>query len=217
MINPIEYKGLKGKLEKGYNSEILPLICEVYLNARLDGKITKKQESVAIQSEVLVTALSKVGITALIDEATGYQEVRDRNALQIILDKYLTDEWAKWTKRFPEEFYKEIFRLKGIDYPPKSGKKASYVGHWTNDIVYSRIAPGILDELKKKNPSNEKGIRKRRHHQYLTGDIGIPKLQDYIKQVIFLMRTCSTYREFTDRLARVAPKHNETMPLPFVK
>jgi hypothetical protein len=104
---------------------------------------------------------------ALIDEATGYQEVRDRNALQVILDKYLTDEWAKWTKTFPDDFYKELFRLKGIEYPPRSGKKASYVGHWTNDVVYDRLVPGLKEELKKKNPVTGKGHRARKHHQHL--------------------------------------------------
>jgi len=67
----------------------------------------------AERSRVFLNIFAKIGIIALIDEATGYQEVRDKNALQEILDKYLRKEYAAWAKRFPDEFYIEMFRLKG--------------------------------------------------------------------------------------------------------
>jgi len=214
LLKPITYKGLNGTIREGYKAEIIPQMCDVYLQARKDDALKKNQNKLAEISEIIVRSLSKVGITALIDEATGYQEIRDRNALQVILDKYLTDEWAKWTKRFPDEYYKELFKLNGLDYPPKNGKKCSYVGHWTNDIVYDRLVPGLKEELKKKNPLTNKGYRARKHHQYLTDDIGHPKLKEHLIQIIFLMKTCSTYREFRNRLGRVKPKYNETMALP---
>jgi hypothetical protein len=215
-ILPIEYITKSGKKSEGYKADILPVLAEIWLKAREDGvRLNHRQVEVAKKAEILVRSLAKVGITALIDEATGYQEIRDRKALQVILDKYLTDEWSKWTKTFPDEYYRELFRLKGIDYPPKNGKKCSYVGHWTNDVVYSRLAPGILDELRKKNPVTKSGIRARRHPQHLTEDFGNPKLKEYLSQIIFLMKTCSSFREFDARLARVAPKYNETIPIDF--
>lgn len=198
----------------GYEASVLIDICNSLIDAKNNAKLTSKELVVCQQAEIIIRSVAKVGIVALIDEATGYQEVRDRNALQVILDKYLTDEWAKWTKTFPDDFYKELFRLKGIAYPPRSGKKASYVGHWTNDVVYDRLVPGLKEELKKKNPVTGKGHMARKHHQHLTQDIGHPKLKEFLTQIVFLMKTCSTYREFRDRLARVAPKYNETMTLP---
>ena len=128
----------------GFKAEILPLICEVYLKAKDGNILMPNQIPIAKQSEILIRSLSKVGIIALVDEATGYQEVRDRIALQKLLEKYLTDEWAKWTKTFPDEFYKELFRLKNIDYPPRTSQKPGYIGHWTNFIIYTRLAPGVL-------------------------------------------------------------------------
>jgi len=199
---------------KGFDAKVLPGVCEVWLKARDAGVLTERQLNTAKQAEILMRGLANIGITALIDEATGYQEIRDKQALQKILDKYLTDEWAKWTKRFPDEFYKELFRLRNLNYPTPLGRKPQYIGKIINDIVYSRLAPGVLEELKSKNPSNDKGIRKRKHHQYLTKDFGHPKLKEYLSQIIFLMKTCSTYREFHNRLARAVPQHNETMPLP---
>jgi hypothetical protein len=157
-------------------------------------------------------ALARVGITALVDEATGYQEVRDRLALQKILEKYITDEWAKWSRTFPEDFYKNLFRLKGLTYPydTKSKRKPSYVGHWTNDIVYSRLAPGVLDALRQKNPRTEAGGRSRKHHQHLTRDYGHPALKEHLSNVTFLMKTCQTDAEFKKRLDFAAPKHTDT-------
>ena len=154
-----------------------------------------------------------MGVIALVDEATGYQEVRDRLALQAILDKYITDEWAKWTKTFPDEFYHQLFSLHNIDYPGTNMKRPSYVGHWTNDVVYSRLAPGVLSELRNRNPRLPSGARARKHFQYLTKDIGHPALKEHLMNVIFLMRSCSTWDDFKRRLNRASPKYGETIDL----
>src|SRR6185436_13658606 len=107
----------------------------------------------------------------------------------------ITDEWAKWTRRFPDEFYRHLFRLKSMSYPPGKGHaKPSFVGHWTNDVVYSRLAPGILKKLRDLNPRQGKGnSRARKHHQHLTEDIGVPELEQHLSNVIFLMRTCTSW------------------------
>jgi len=203
-----------GRSAFGYEATVLTDICEFILQCR-DMKLltTPRQEIYAKAAEIVLRALAKVGIIALIDEATNYQEVRDRLALQKILEKYLTDEWAKWTKTFPDEFYRELFRLQRLPYPPTSGKRPSYVGHWTNDIVYSRLAPGVLKELRKKNPVSSSGLRKRKHHQYLTRDIGHPALKDHLMNIIFLMRGCTSWSDFKRRLERASPKYGDTFPL----
>jgi P63C domain len=52
------------------------------------------------------------------DEATGYQDVRARNALEKILEKFISEELRKWVKTFPDDFYKEIFRSEKWPYKP---------------------------------------------------------------------------------------------------
>ena len=206
--------GRGGKLAVGFEATVLADICDALLVARKEGDVlTPKQLVIAAQCEILTRAFAKVGIIALVDEATGYQEVRDRQALQIILDKYLTDEWAKWTRTFPDEFYKELFRLKQIAYPPTSLNKPSYVGHWTNDIIYSRLAPGVLKELKQLNPRTPSGNRKRKHHQHLTRDYGHPELKELLSNVMFLMKSCINWTDFKYRIDRSKPKYGDTMPL----
>jgi hypothetical protein len=216
--NPIKFRVKSGGIAYGYDATILADICEAVLKARDAGVLMKQQDHIAAQCEILVRGFARVGIIALVDEATGYQEIRDRLALQAILEKYLTDEWAKWTKTFPDEFYIELFRLRDVPYPPPGKHKnwrPSYVGHWTNDIVYSRLAPGVLKALKKKNPVTEKGYRKARHHQLFTRDYGHPAMKEHLANVIFLMRTCVSWADFKRRLDRAAPRQGDTIPLPF--
>jgi P63C domain len=213
-FQPMKVIFSKGTVGHGLDAKIIPKICEVWLDARKAKVLGERQKAIAEMAEIILRGLAHVGIVALVDEATGYQQFRDRLELQKILDKYLTDEWARWTRRFPDEFYRHLFRLKSMDYPPLAGKnKPSYVGHWTNDVVYSRLAPGILNKLRELNP-RKGAYRARKHHQYLTKDIGVPELEEHLSNVIFLMRTCNSWNEFKERLDLASPKFGETMLLP---
>lgn len=210
---PVLFKPLKGGKAYGYKAELLPKVCEVYLKARDEKALLQSQLKFARACDILMRGLAHIGIIALVDEATGYQEIRDRVALQKILDKYLTDEWAKWTKTFPDDYYRELFRLKNVPYPPipSSTKKPSYVGHWTNDIIYSRLAPGVLEALKEKNPRLPSGFRGRKHHQHLTKDYGHPELTDLLSNVMFLMKTCIDWNDFKNRLNKAKPRYGHTL------
>lgn len=215
--NPIKFirPGRGGVLASGFKAHILPDLCDAVLEARTAGDAKgKRQTEIAKQCEIVVRALSRVGIAALIDEVTGYQQVRDREALQKILDKYVTDEWAKWTKTFPDDFYKHLFRLKGMEYPTPNGKKPSYVGHWTNDVIYDRLAPGVKKALKDKNPRQPKtGSRRHKHHQYLTKDYGHPELKEHLSNTIFMMRACSSWEQFKTLLNKTKPKFGENIEM----
>ncbi len=210
---PLVFRTPSGVKAYGYRAELLAKVCEVFIDADEAGATTSRQKHIVEQAHILIRGLAHVGIAALVDEATGYQEVRDRLALQEILDKYIRDEYAKWTRRFPDVFYQQLFRLKRIPYPPTSGRKPSFVGHWTNDVVYDRLAPGVKQALREKNPVTPKGYRKHKHHQFLTEDIGIPELRQHLDSVIFLMKGCINWQDFKRRLERAAPKYGNTLPL----
>jgi hypothetical protein len=194
-----------------YEATLLPQICDVWLMARDAGALHPQQLSRAKQAEILMRGLAHIGIIALVDEATGYQEVRDRKALAVILDRYLRKEFAAWAKTFPDEFYKQMFKLKGWPYNPSSVKRPSIIGKYTNDIVYERLAPGILEELQKLNPKNEQGRRKHKNFQFLTDDVGHPALSRHIHAVIALMRGSTTWDGFYRLLQRSFSKQNESI------
>jgi hypothetical protein len=88
-------------------------VCDIYLDARKAGILLPAQEAIADRCEILVRAFSRLGLLALIDEATGYQETRPKDALQEYLNKIISKELAAWAKKFPDEFYENIYKLKG--------------------------------------------------------------------------------------------------------
>lgn len=191
----VQYMNKSGNSFEGYKAEILPIICDIYLEARQDNALTSRQQPLALASEILVRSLSKVGIIALIDEATGYQEEREKDELQKILAKYISAELLPWTKRFPDEFYKEMFRLKKWSY--KGNPKPGIVGKITKEIVYDMLPPGVIDELQNKNPVIESsGRRKYKHHQYLTQETGAPHLDKHLLQLVTLMKISDTWKQF---------------------
>ncbi|HEX2955307.1 MAG TPA: P63C domain-containing protein [Chitinispirillaceae bacterium] len=212
--SPIKFKLPNGTIAHGYEATLLPDICNAVLEAREKGALLKSQLIIAKQCEILVRGFATIGIIALIDEATGYQEIRDREALQKILDKYITGEWAKWTKTFPDDFYRQLFRLKGMTYPPTTKNKPSFIGHWTNNIVYSRLAPGVVKKLKELNPRNSSsGERARKHFQYMTPSYGTPELRKHLDNLIFLMKGCTAWSDFYKKLNRASPKYGDQISL----
>jgi hypothetical protein len=197
----------------GYGAEVLADICSLMLKARRMGLLSSsRQKIVADQCEILIEAFARVGIIALVDEATGYQEVRDKKALEAILDKYLSKEFSAWAKRFPDEFYKEIFRLNDWQWKDIS-KRPGVVGKYTNDIVYDRLAPNIREELERLNPKNKKGSRQNKHHQWLTNDIGHTALSQHLHAVIALMKASTNWKDFKKLIRKSFPKKGDQREL----
>ena len=87
--------------------------------------------------------------------------------------------------------------------------RPSVVGRYTNDIVYKRLAPNIIEELEIRNPKNSSGNRSVRHHQWLTEDIGNPALAQHLYAVIALMKASTSWDKFMSSLERALPKQGD--------
>jgi hypothetical protein len=213
--NPILYRvGERGRPYYGYEATILPEICNAVLQAEQSGKLPPHQKHMAIQARILAKAISAVGIIALVDAATGYDKIRNE-ALQEILDKYIRQDLAEWTKRFPNEFYEQMFRLKGWEWQGMAKNRPSIAGHYTNEIVYERLAPGVLPELQKLNPPDDSGRRKHRHHQWLTDDVGHPALATHLAGIIALMRASGNWDRFMKLVRKAFPRSGDQADLDF--
>jgi len=197
----------------GYRATLLPQVCNVYLEARDAGALYPNQRHVAERADVLIRALATVGIISLVDEATGYERIREERALAKILEAFLDEELHPWTKTFDFSFYEQIFRLRG--WGSASGvKRPQVIGHYTNDLVYERIAPGVLAELRDRNPVMPQGWRKNRHHQWFTPEFGHPKLLQHIEGVTALMRAAGSWESFKRALDRAYPKTGSQFSMP---
>jgi len=200
MQNPIEFWGTGSRKinpNSGYEATILHDLCQAVLNAYDVGALkTEQEQRYAKYCGVLIRSFAKIGIVALVDEVTGYQKDRDEDELNRILEAYIAKELLPWAKVFPDEFYRQLFRLRNWQYSPLSVKKPQYVGKLTNQLVYKKLPPGVLRELRKKNPIVKVGYRRHRHHQFLTENIGHPHLEKHIASVTTLMRVAPNWRKF---------------------
>jgi len=206
--NPIRFRMISGGTAHGYEATLLADICDAVLDARKRGELSNRRKHMAEQCELLVRGFARVGIIALVDEATGYENFRKRHALAEILENFISDKLLDWAKRFPDEFYTEMFRLKGWDYESlKPGaKKPGVVGRYTRDIVYQRLAPGVIEELERVNPTIGPGYRPTKHHQWLTEDIGHIELREHLAKVITVMKLSDNWSDFKSKLRKVLPK-----------
>lgn len=193
-------------------------LCEAVLAARKAGKLQGQQAHIADQAELIVRALSRVGITALVDEATGYQEVRPKDALHRYLEMILRKELAAWSKRFPDEFYENIYKLRGWPWPGMGKNRYSVVAQYTRDLVYERLAPALLQELEAKSPKDENGQRKNKLHQWLTDEIGHPMLAQHLHSLVLFQRLALSnghgWHRFLRTVNQVLPKKGTTLELP---
>lgn len=206
LAKPIRYQAIEGFGIPAFGVEAVVLadVCEAFLAARDAGALSPEELSIAESAYRLMRSLARVAIVALIDEATGYQVVRDRDELQRLLEKYVSEEFRPWQPLFPDEFYIELFRLRNITTDDVR-KRPQYFGHLTNDIVYERLIPGALPKLQEVNPANEKGRRSRKHTQHFE-KIGKEHLQKHLTGVVMLMKAATNYAEFKRALDRAAPK-----------
>jgi len=207
LAQPQIYRNRPGSaVGRGVEARLLPEVCDVWLKARDAGALLPSQIQVARRADILMRGLAQVGIIALVDEATGYQVYRDRDELSRILTAYISKELLPWTKRFPDEFYEQLFRLRGWSYRPLSVKRPKYVAKLTSDLVYKQLPEGVLEELQQRNPVVDGDMRRRhRHHQYLTPEVGNVHLEHQLVAVTTLMKVSPTWAAFRRMFDKAFP------------
>jgi hypothetical protein len=216
VLVPRIFRTDKGAVGEGFKAEILPVICEGYLKARDDDALTRTQYDVARKCEILTRGLSRVGVIALVDEATGYQEARARDDLHKILEAYIAKELLPWTKRFPDEFFKEMFRVWGWPWPPASYRGPQgprYAGKLVRQVIYENLPPGVLDRLDEVSPPDEKWQRRSRLSQALTESIGQPHLDKLVAQITMLFRLSDDPDSFWRHYRRAFPRRGDQIEL----
>jgi hypothetical protein len=201
----VRYQGPRGGAAAiGFKAELIPKVCDVWLQAREAGALRPSQMRTAKKAEIIMRGLAQVGIIALVDEATGYQADRARDALAKILEAFIAKELRPWMRTFQPEFYQELFRLKGLEFTGKV-RGPRHLAQATNDLVYRRLAPGVMEELNRINPTNEKGQRKHKQFQWLTQQVGYQKLLQHLTAVTALMKVFDDWSTFKAKLDRALP------------
>jgi hypothetical protein len=220
---PILFRLKSGQRAVGYDALLLPMVCQVY--QRLHDSLTKKlagdNDSEVAQAkksyvqykhiiaacDVLVSGFAQRGILALVDDATGYQADKARNEALKIVEQYVSPSYLiPWTRRFPHDFFREVYKILGWEYKAGSVKHPQYLGKFIIKYVYEPLPPGVLEELKRRLPKNESGNRRAKLWQALTPDTGIPHLDRQITAVTTLMEISDDKETFEQHFKRLFGK-----------
>jgi hypothetical protein len=206
LSNPLWFQYKNEPTRKGFPAALLPDICNVWLKAR-DSKVLIRKQIVAAQmADILMRGLAHVGVIALVDEVTGYQEYRAKDALTRILEEFIAKELQPYIPTFQDDYYREIFRLRGLEFPKDTVKRPQYFGVITNDVVYKRLAPGVLEELKRVTPRLDSGRHKDKLFQRLTANKGYPKLREHLGAVVTMMQLSDNWHDFMAKIDRLRPR-----------
>lgn len=197
---PLVFRTDKSSTAYGYQATVLADICDAILAARAQGALSKQQQHIADKAEILVRAFARVGIVALVDEATGFQTDRGHDALRLLLERYIADGLQKWIHTFPDSFFAELDRL--YDNAPTSARsRPQYYGKFINKYVYDPIEHGYVKaQLNKMNITDE-GKRRARFHQWLTTE-GRTILTRQIGKVEGMMEMCNDIDQFKEMVKR---------------
>lgn len=218
LLHPIKFKrnnaGGSQSTTNGYEVTLLIDLCSAIIDANRAGVFNNP--IIVHNADIIIRSVAKVGIIALVDEATGYQHEREKDELQRILKAYISEELLPWQKRFPDIFYKELFRLNGWDYTIKDiRRRPGVIGKWTNDLIYKQLPLGVLDELKSRTPKSAKGNNTARLHQSLSEDIGHPALSAQITQVVTLFQLSDNMEQMWQQFKKLKDRQNGQLELPF--
>jgi hypothetical protein len=205
---------LAGSVGLGYRAQVLPDVCWVYQEAKMARKLLPSQEHIADAATKILKGLTNVAIDALVDEATGYQDIRAKNALIKLLEKYVSQDALPWVKTFDDEFYKELFRLHGYTYDPKSVKRPLIFAKRTEDI-YDRLAPGVREKLQEVVKRGSSGRPNEKLFQHLTENEGYRHMLQHLAGVKAIMKLSTDVKDYQKKLDKVFPRFGDTMQLPY--
>jgi hypothetical protein len=218
---PLVFKPLTQDSAHGYDAEVLVDVCKAIIRADENDKLTKSQAFLAAQARILLQAFAKVGVTALIDEATGFQDIRSPTALRILVQQYIAAEMREWDKQFPDEYYDRLNELYGSKKVTRTSSGAviqnrpQHFAHFTRQYVYHPLANGaVLDELDRINPKiGKKGTRKARFHQHLSEGYGIEKLKRQMQEVLTLVAVSDSVAQFKKLFQKRFPQQGDQLDL----
>ncbi|MBU3200316.1 P63C domain-containing protein [Clostridium estertheticum] len=215
IIFPFEVAQFNGATGMWYDANAIPMLCDLYMEAEHSGLIKPGQLHVLEQAKILLRSLAKVGITALIDEATNYQEIRGKDELQILLSRFISEELQPYSKQFPQEYFKELFKLYGLHYDPTTTKRPRYFSQFNLKYVYDMLPSRVWEKLDKINPtvyndSRNRSDRKNHIHRNLSED-GLKWLQGHLQGLIPIMTISDDMVDFKKNFNKAFAKKKEAL------
>ena len=165
------------------------------MKARDADALHYSQRHIADEAERLLKALPKVAMIALVDEATGYQQIRAHDELQKILAVYILPEHRPWLKVvLPSRVHEGTLSGLRLELLARQSWPRVRLGKLIRQLIYKPLPTPVLPQSIQLQQQRQ---RKRRHHQHLTEDTGLGHFKGQLSGVMALLRaTPYNKREF---------------------
>ena len=183
------------KSARGLPVEKFMDLCAAYSTAADNTQLSERQNRIATNANRFLRACAKVGIVALVDEATGYQGQREADELQFKLNLFLAESMRKWEKTFPDELWSQFGRLTGWEKP--AHQRPKYWGRLVIELVYKYLDPDVAEWLQDNAPKPSHG---QNYHQWLSSQYGLQRLVEHIWKLVGVASACDTMDELRYRM-----------------
>jgi hypothetical protein len=186
--NPIVFKPLRGDSADGYEATLLIEICDAIIQARNDEKLSASQRFLAMQAEIIIRSAAKIGIIALIDEATGYTD-KTKDEYRRLFAEFIRKECRQWEQEYPDKFFDMLYRIYNLKrQKPDTTRHPQFFAHCIRRYIYYPLAGSrgaILEKLEHKNPVvYAGGGRRYKLFQFLSDQVGVPAFRQHLWQVV---------------------------------
>ena len=177
---------------KGYDVTLLIDVCKAALAADSAGELAGNQKAIAAQARVIVNASAKSGIQNLVYALTGYDPTKEEVVAAFKL--FVREEAREYEKEFPDQLYKEWYRLYQLPEPEKN--KPWKFKHLTLNQVYwplARSSGRILELTQAQRSKNS--ARHKKLHQFLS-DVGVKALRTHLGQLLGIAQVSRSRSEY---------------------
>jgi hypothetical protein len=183
--NPIKFQwgtggaGQPPAIIHGFDVTLIIDLCNVILEVDAGDNLAANQRNVARQARVILNASGKSGITRLVYDLVGYSPSAEETIAAFKM--YVQEEARTYEREFPNELYREWYRLYGVPVPGKG--KPWLFKHLTVRHIYFPLAKSngkILNLIRALKASDGDGRKKL--FQFLS-EIGARALGRHIGRV----------------------------------
>lgn len=185
--NPIIFKAISGDQAHGYEGWVLIEVCDAIWEADKQGKLGPGQGDLAKHAEIIMRSAAKVGIVAMIDEATGFIKDKWREEYRELFREFIRNEHRKWDKEFPDQLFDMIYSIYKLPRKHKN-KHPQFFAKFIRKYIYTPLLNSkgaILELLDEKNPTvYVGGGRRYKLFMFLEDEVGMPALRAHIWQIV---------------------------------
>lgn len=207
MKNPLRFQWGTGGAQQppsevnGYDATLLVDVCKAILDAETARDLSPNQVHLARQARIILNASAKAGIKGLVYALAGYDVTKEE--VIAAFKFYVREEAREWEKEFPDQLYKEWYRLYQVPKPEKN--KPWKFMHLTVDQVYkplARSAGKVLELTRAQRAKATNGERWSKLHQFLS-EIGVKALRTHLGQLLGIAQVSENRSEYERHFERI--------------